>query len=229
MENGIVRCNSIDSLSAMNGRIIYDNKYVDLSGVPSLHASLMRSCAGDGRGAASPCLEISDITPSGQRPFSSCSLSNHSSPRSPFPLHFLRNCRGTEIEPTGTRRSTRLAREEAKVAPLWRDRAKFELVQDPLLTFALDELPVATAHRSRRGASSVVIRSFLCTGIGVGLRLKLEHGFFGGMPTPKAVLVQVHPMSLGCESRHAHKLVVTCQDDLRRTARLRWRKTTLFS
>jgi len=162
--------------------------------------------------------------------FSSCSLSDHSSPRSPLPLPFLRhNSRGTEIEPTGTRRSTLLAREEAKVAPLWRNRAKFELVQDSHLTFALDELPVATAHRSRRGASRIVLQSFLRTGIGVELRLKLEHGFFGGMPTPKAVLVQVHPMSLGCESRDAHKLVVTRQDDLRRTARLRWRKTTLFS
>lgn len=199
-------------------------KYVGLSGALFPASRLMR-WGGIAKRQAPGYLIHPRVLPATKGDFRPVILSSLGSPF--LPLYVLRhNCRQTEIEPTGTRRSALLAREEAKVAPLWGDRAEFELVQDLLLTFALDELPVATARRSHRGASRIVLRSFLCAGIDVGLRLRLKHGFFGGMPTPKAILVEVHPTSLSCKSRDTHKLVVARQDDLRRTARLWWRKTS---
>ena len=120
------------------------------------------------------------------------------------PLPNLRQIlRRTKIERARARRSALPAREKTKVTPVRRDRAELELVQDPVLAFAFDELPVAVAATTIRRRA--VLRS--CVGVRL-MRLGLEHGFFGGVPTPKAVLVQVHPMSRGCEARDAHELFV---------------------
>src|SRR5258708_1720280 len=51
--------------------------------------------------------------------------------------------RRTVIESANARRSTLSAREEPKISSLWRDRAKLELVEDPIFVFALNEFPVA--------------------------------------------------------------------------------------
>src|SRR5713226_6753044 len=131
--------------------------------------------------------------------------------------------RRTVIESANARRSTLSAREEPKISSLRRDRAKLELVEDPIFVFALDEFPVAIRPPPPPPFFHVWVSN-----VGISIGLRFERCFFGGVPAPETVLVQVHPMSRSSEARIAHKLLVTCQDDLRCTTRLGGRKTDVI-
>lgn len=133
---------------------------------------------------------------------------------SPISISFppYRTCfahRRIVIERAITRRSALFAREEPKVSSLWCDRAKLKLVEDPVLVFALDEFPIAVRTRPSY---------FLCVITTIAIGLTFKRSFFRRVPAPKTILIQVHPMSRGCDARDAHELLVACQNDLRRTA-----------
>lgn len=95
-----------------------------------------------------------------------------------------------------------------------RYRAKPDLVKDLVLIFALDELPIAIRLPSFRFGVGVSY---------IGIGLKFKRGFFWRVPTPETVFIQVHALSRSCETRSAHKLFVTRQNDLCRTAGFRRR------
>ena len=56
--------------------------------------------------------------------------------------HLIRLPSRTQIQCSRTHQCTLFCRKEPKVPPVWRDRSELKLLQDPVLAFALDQLPI---------------------------------------------------------------------------------------
>ena len=80
------------------------------------------------------------------------------------------------------------------------------LVENAVLTFNLNTLQMARHLALPRSAPS-------CVSLSVGERF--EPGFFGRVPAPEIVPIQVHPVLLSAERTMDYELFVAHQDDLR--------------